>query len=279
MSIICKICLSTDTVFLFLKNGFKIKKCKKCNVVFTDIQDNFDFTSIYTEQYFQGGQNDGYNNYKGSESVLHSEFIRDVDFLSNYAKKGAKLLELGSAYGFFLDVARHNFIVDGLEIAKDAVAFSRDRGHTVYEGILDTAANKLGQRDIICMFDVIEHLPDPCETFKIIDNLLTKNGLLFLTTGNIDSFLARLTGKNWRLMTPPQHTFFYSKRTLRLFLKKFNYDILFMDSPSKLVPIGLVFYQFYRMTRIRIKFLEKITNHHLRINLFDTVRILARKTN
>jgi hypothetical protein len=46
------------------------------------------------------------------------------------------------------------------------------------------------------MFDVIEHLPDHCETFKIIDNLLTKNGLLFLTTGNIDSFLARQTGKN-----------------------------------------------------------------------------------
>jgi hypothetical protein len=40
------------------------------------------------------------------------------------------------------------------------------------------------------------------------------------------------------------------KKDIKVLLKKFNYDILFMDSPSKLVPIGLVFYQFYRMTGI-----------------------------
>jgi hypothetical protein len=94
-------------------------------VVFTDIQDEFDFTSIYTEQYFHGGQKDGYNNYKGSESVLHSKFKRDVDFLSNYTKKGSKLLELGSAYGFFLDVARHNLMSIGLKLLKMLLLFQK----------------------------------------------------------------------------------------------------------------------------------------------------------
>lgn len=278
MQYICKLCSGNNTKFLFNKNNFQIRKCKDCSVVYTVIPESYNLNDIYNEDYFQGGLKDGYNDYKGSEKVLQSEFSRDVRLLTSYVKEQATLLEIGSAYGFFLDVANQKFLVDGLEIADEAVRFSRMRGHKVYQGVLDKeAVIKLGSRDIICMFDVIEHLPDPVETFACLDKILSRDGFLLLTTGNTESLVAKVFGKRWRLMTPPQHTFFYSKKSLNYLLKKNNYEIVYMDAPSKLVPIGLIFFQLYRMTGIRFRLFEEIIDRHIRLNLFDTVRILARK--
>lgn len=274
----CNLCSSNDTKFLFYKNNFQIRKCKNCKVVFTVIPMDFDLNSLYNEDYFQGKVKDGYNDYKGSESVLRAEFSKDVELLTKYTNKHSTLLEIGSAYGFFLDTVNGRYIADGLEIAADAVIFSRMRGHTVYQGTLDSeAVSKLGKRDIVCMFDVIEHLPNPAETIFLIDTILSEGGFLLLTTGNIESITAKVLGKKWRLMTPPQHAFFYSKKSLQFLLKAHNFEIVYMDTPSKFVPVGLFFYQLYRMTGIRLKLFEKMTNRYLRLNLFDTVRVLAKK--
>ena len=274
----CKLCNGTRSKYLYDKNTFEVRKCLSCDVVYTVIPEKFNFDTIYNESYFQGGMSDGYNDYKGSRNVLHSEFSREVKLLRKYTSEHKTLLEIGSAYGFFLDVAKHYFEVDGIEIAQDAVDYAIRNGHIVYNSVLDSnLADKLGKRDIICMFDVIEHLPNPDDTFRIIDQIIEPNGLILLTTGNIDSIIAKLFGKNWRLMTPPQHTFFYSKNTLKYLLERYNYEVLFIDAPSKLVPIGLMFYQLYRITGLRLRYFEKFTNYFLQLNLFDTIRILARK--
>ena len=64
------------------------------------------------------------------------------------------------------------------------------------------------------MLDVIEHLRDPAETVRLLVEALAPRGLLVITTGDWGSLCGRLMGRHWRLMTPPQHLFFFSKSNL-----------------------------------------------------------------
>ena len=65
------------------------------------------------------------------------------------------------------------------------------------------------------MWDVIEHLPDPRRTVEAAWERLRPGGLLALSTGDVGSMAARLHGRDWSLMTPPWHQFYFSRKTMR----------------------------------------------------------------
>lgn len=279
-NIICKICSSANTVVLFKKDHFDIMKCNDCKMVFTNLPPGFSLTGIYDNSYFQGGQVYGYGNYAASEKVLRKEFSKTVSLLTKLTgnRPGLQLLELGSAYGFFIDEAQNFFECTGLEVSKDAAAVSLNKGHKVFTDEYDEpTAQKIGKLDIVTMFDVIEHLPDPVSTIRLLDQHLNKEGLIIITTGDIDSLLAKMMGKKWRLMTPPQHTFFFSRHTLSNIFIKLGYKLERVDSPWKSVPLGLALYQVSSRLGLKIKQNQTFSNISVPVNLFDTVRLVARK--
>lgn len=276
----CINCNFTQFSFLYEKNDFNILKCDECGLVFTDIPPGYDLRKIYSEEYFTGKQADGYVHYKESEKVLRREFRNDVTLLRRITgyRENLKLLEVGSAYGYFLDEAGDYFECRGIEISGEAAKYSRDRGHHVFCGeVTGDILKKIGNVDIIAMFDVIEHLPNPVETISLLDKYLNEGGFIIIVTGDIDSFLAKMMKKKWRLMMPPQHTFFFSKTTLESVMHKFNYEIILKERPWKFVPFGLMSYQLGNWVGIRLKWLEKLNSIGVNINLCDTLRIVAKK--
>lgn len=276
----CAICHAHTFTPLFTKSGFDILRCANCAIVFTSLPRGFDLLSIYDESYFQGGQTDGYGNYLGTEAVLKREFRKSVALLRRLTghRPGLRLLELGSAYGFFLDEAAPHFDCLGVEVSRPAAEHSRQRGHQVINEPLTAATlPRIGTVDIVAMFDVIEHLPDPLATLSLVDKCLTRGGLVMLTTGDIDSLSARLFGKRWRLMTPPQHTFFFSRRTLRAIFERMGYTLEVVTRPWKVVPLSLAAYQLGSRLGFRLRALERL-NVFVPVNLGDTVLIVARKS-
>lgn len=275
----CKICRAQTFTQLFQKNGFDILKCSSCGIVFTKIPPGFDLLSIYDESYFQGGQADGYGDYVGTEAVLRREFKKSVSVIREMTadRSGLKLLELGSAYGFFLDEASKYFECLGIEVSMPAAEHSRRRGHRVLDGILtERVVSEIGTVDVVALFDVVEHLADPIATFRLIDRCLNENGVVVLTTGDIESLYAKFFSRSWRLMTPPQHTFFFSPRTLRAIFEKMNYKVEVVKRPWKLVPLSLAFYQLGSRLGLRFKPLEKL-NVVVPVNLGDAFMMVARK--
>ena len=141
---------------------------------------------------------------------LAREFARTVQFIRGFRKDG-RLLEIGCAYGFFLEEAGGFYDVAGIEIADAAVAFCRARGLFVINGVAEEfVLAQFGMLDVIVLLDVIEHLPDPQSTLALCRQHLNPGGVIVITTGDFASFYARLAGRNWRLMTPPQHLWFFT---------------------------------------------------------------------
>ena len=115
--------------FLYAKNRCDIFQCTTCGLGRTQAS-AFDPVAYYTEGYFAGGHADGYADYIGAEPVLRREFARTVDFIRRFRRAG-NLLEIGCAYGFFLQEAKRYFTVRGIELAADAAEYCRHQGLAV----------------------------------------------------------------------------------------------------------------------------------------------------
>jgi 2-polyprenyl-3-methyl-5-hydroxy-6-metoxy-1,4-benzoquinol methylase len=265
----------------FIANRCPIWVCGVCGLGRAEAAD-FDPNAYYTEEYFNGHVADGYSDYVGSAEVLRREFAATAQLISRWLPKGGKLLEIGCAYGFFLEEARRKFDVSGIEICTAAVAACRERGlDTVHEGAADDALlAKVGDVDALVLLDVIEHLPSPHETLELGVSRLRPGGVVVVTTGNFGSLTARLMGRRWRLMTPPQHLWFFTQASLRRLGERLGLEVVAASHPWKIVPLSLIAYQLRRafgmatQSEARASWMSSVG---LPVNLFDAMRVVLRK--
>lgn len=258
------------------KWGFAIAVCARCGTGATVVPEGFDATSIYDGGYFTGGHRDGYVDYAGSEPVLRREFRRTLGTLQQYVARG-RLLEIGCAYGYFLDEARRSFDVEGLELSPDGVAACRARGLDVRREPLSAAALEgRGPFDAAVMLDVIEHLADPFAGLCALRDALAPGGHLVLTTGDFGSVSSRAMGAAWRLLTPPQHLFFFTRAGLTAMLRRAGFSVVSTMYPWKLVPLGLALFQLGRPLGVTAV-PEWAGRVAVPVNLFDAVQVVARR--
>ena len=267
----------TPQAFRFHANGCAIWQCVTCGLGRADTKD-FDPGAYYTADYFSGGRSDGYSDYRGAEPVLRREFAHSADFVRRFSD-GSRLLDLGCAYGFFLkEAAKRRFEVLGIELAEDAAESCRQAGLNVLSGIADEVnMTRIGEVDVITMFDVIEHLPQPRESLALCVRYLKPGGVIVITTGDFASLAARWAGTKWRLMTPPQHLWFFTKESLRRMATTLGLTMEHFEHPAKIVPLSLIMFQLRRMIGLRGPLGAVANQVGIPVNLFDARRVVLRK--
>ena len=249
----------------------------------TRVEESFQASHLYGCGYFEGERCDGYSGYGATEAVLRKGFRQTVRELLKLLPTGGRLLEVGCAYGFFLLEARGRFDVSGLEISDDAVREANARGLLVLledeeaTTLRRMAREAVKQFDAVVMLDVIEHLSRPRETLRLVADLLRPGGVLLLTTGDAGSFVARAFGRHWRLMTPPQHLYFFTTSGLSRLLSEEGFTVLRTRRPWKTVPAGLAVFQILRGITRRPWAPKWLSRVGLPVNLWDTVEVVAIK--
>lgn len=253
--------------------GYPIRRCPACGLLFAEVTD-FDAGRIYTEGYFQGGAPDGYVDYLGSEPLLAAEYQARLQSILRHCASG-RLLEVGCATGGFLAFARAAFAVEGLDVSAFAVEEARRKGLQVFSGsVLDCEALS-PPYDAVALFDTIEHLPAPRATLSRLFAWLRPGGVLVLSTGDAASPLASLTGKRWRLMTPPQHLWFFSRKSLTTLLQRLGFEVLSVEYAWRRVPVSLIWYQLFRGSMRPLP--GPLGRLLIPVNLFDTMTVIAQK--
>jgi len=279
MQLACPACSGpTPHRALYAKNGSQILQCGECGLGRAQ-QTGFDPGAYYTADYFSGGHADGYADYRGAEAILRREFSHKVTFIRRF-RNGGRLLDVGCAYGFFLEEAKRFYDVAGIEIAEEAAAACRARGLTVLTGLVDEANfAELAAMDVIVLLDVIEHLPDPAATLKLCARKLNPGGIIVITTGDFASLYARLAGARWRLMTPPQHLWFFTPASLQRLGGTLGLKVEACDHPWKVVPLSLIIFQLRRMLGMGRAGTAPASQIGIPVNLFDAMRCVLRKVN
>lgn len=255
----------------------KLTKCNTCGLIYYNkYSGSIDVKSLYQEGYFTGEE---YLDYKKDKIIIQKNFSFRLREIQAYVKDGS-LFEIGCAYGFFLELAQKYFKVEGIDIALIPTLFaSKDL-------CLDVSATNYldfylpDKKDVICVWDTIEHLEKPHEFIKKINLELNDGGYLFLTTGDIGSMLAKIRGEKWRMIHPPTHLFYFSKNTITRLLNQHGFKVISIRYPGVYRSLKQIVWSLFFANRVYPDYFEKIINKidfPVYINTFDIMMVVARK--
>lgn len=137
---------------------------------------------------------------------------------------GARVLDIGTAGGAFL-VAGNQFgyETEGLEPSQYLVKQGRQRKLHVVQGTIESNPLPEQSFDMVCLWDVLEHLPDPGNALLSIRPLLRPGGVLLINYPDIGTWMARLAGRHfWWILSVHLHHF--SRATLTRLLEQTGYQ-------------------------------------------------------
>jgi SAM-dependent methyltransferase len=230
----CNICGSTSGTFVLRYEGYDVVRCNVCDLVFVNRQFTDDeMKQWYAEGYYTGQWERVYKDYLGEQEHRIAYLRFRVRELRQFVTSG-RLLEIGCAAGFLLEAARPHFDVEGVELSEFSSRYARDvLHHKVHTGTLASANFPSSTFDVVVMSDVVEHLTDPRATLCEVSRVLKPDGVIIISTGNINSVLAWRDLSSWKLMGPPWHLYYYSLKTLRRLLTAVGLDAFHVYTNSR----------------------------------------------
>jgi hypothetical protein len=277
----CIVCDNRDAVAPLYPG---ILRCGACSYVFADMRlTDEELFELYNEEFFTGAE---FSDYAGDEKFFRKNFALRYRELRPFLDpaRHQHLLEIGSAYGFFLDEVRERFAsVQGIDITDAGVRYARDelKLDVVQADFLahDYGAQKF---DVVCMWDTIEHLREPHRYVEKIAAHTEAGALLAITTADIESFNARLRKEKWRMIHPPTHLHYFSPQTIARLLDSYGFEVVSNRYCGFYRSIGNMAYNILVLRQQKPQFyqpLERIGIGGLGfyLNLYDIMHVIARR--
>lgn len=230
----CPTCKSKKSDFLFIKNGGTYNRCKICTMVFL----NPVFKNSMLIQYYKKNHSYQAEAHKTEKSFYNKIYNHGLSKILKFKRKG-KILDLGCSGGFFLDLAKKKgFETYGIELNEQEKKEAELKNHKVWDRPIEDI-KELPKFDIICLWDVFEHIKNGVELLKILKNKLRKRGIIFLQLPNSDSLATRILHSTCNMFDGIEHVNLYNGTSLRLVAKKSKMKIKAMSSViDELKPIS-----------------------------------------
>lgn len=250
------------------------------------------FLKIIADNSFEKTKREGFENYK---NVADLEYIKNIfarhmtyrRIMKDYKKyfENKRVLEIGSYYGAFAEVARDvvsSYV--GIEPSQHAVEYSKNlypkleflNGNV--DQIIATGVLNSGEFDTIVLFDVIEHLPDPIGTLRDLKPYLKSGGSVLFSTINIESSFSQLLGPRWPWFMD-MHYYYFSDRGYYETLYRAGYKLMKHAHFPYLVPFSYFLVKVFSMLSPKLKLSDKLSqklSFPVPIKLGDTVMIVGK---
>jgi SAM-dependent methyltransferase len=302
----CKLCGFTDCSLLYPARRKKVAEADLGSFACSSF-DHAQYPDIYYCPECRNGfldflgKDDG--NTKGEDGVQLYEEVEDKEYIRNLPARyltnnklvdeyseyisGKDILEVGAYYGAFTKcVLGKAGSYTGIEPSKHACEYNKEKNPEaeIYQGTLEKAVetNAFGEKkfDTIILWDVIEHVPDPVRTLKLINGLLKEGGQVIFSTINIESSWCLLLGPFWPWFMD-MHYWYFSDRGYVDMLhrsgfvmkehKHFSYYVYFSYFVNKAMSMIMPKFKLPRD-------MDKALQRPIKITFGDTVAIVGTKT-
>jgi SAM-dependent methyltransferase len=149
-------------------------------------------------------------------------------WVQKHVPSGMRLLDVGANFGLFVREASRYYEAVGLEPSPTVVSWARQEIGAPLEigSIYDEDGRFDGRFDIVTLFDVVEHLPDPQKALSQCRRFLRKGGYLFLTTPNTGSLMRYLLGRHWYYIDLDEHVALFNRHNLKTVLERAGFTLL-----------------------------------------------------
>lgn len=213
------------------EDGFDLVSCQGCGLVFVaNPPTDEERARLYS---FKAGYHQTLTSDEAARVLHEREAAANLKVLHRYANSG-RLLDIGCSTGLFLKAARDaGWPGQGLEYSADSARVAIEvHGLEVRCGELRADTYAKGSFDVVTMWDVIEHVPDPSGTIRLLREILAPKGLLVLKTPNAGGLypaLSRLLASRlgfWGHVEPPGHLYQFSDATLTRMLFDAGFEVV-----------------------------------------------------
>lgn len=192
----------------------QVVRCKKCGLCYVNPRIKSDtVVSSYTEA------DDSL--YASQAEGRINTFKESLKFIEKYYPSKGKILDIGAAAGFFLKTAKDaNWETYGVEPSKWSANFANTNYNVnVKQGTLSDTKFESNFFDVITMWDVLEHVPDPTKELTEVFRILKPGGMLVINYPDFETFIAKLFGSKWWFLLSV-HLYYFGKNSMTKILQK-----------------------------------------------------------
>jgi len=203
--------------------------CKNCSHAFV----NKRLSDKSLSKYYRKNTNYSSINYANKKLMKMRDNISipKINFIKKFTK-GKKWLDVGSADGSIVTICKKKgFDVTGIELSEYSRKFAKMyRNIDLYPNSLEEFYESSSSKwDVISLFGVLEHLPEPMKILKICHAMLKKNGVIAIDVPNynsISSHVQKLTRNPSRHLVPHTHIMLFTIQSIELALKNSGFKPL-----------------------------------------------------
>jgi SAM-dependent methyltransferase len=243
---------------------YRIVRCNICGLVRSDpVADSRILAQLYAQSTFDYG--DEVDNLKRTYGYYLSK-------LNKYSVQKGTLLEIGCGNGFFLEeVLKQGYMtVWGVEPSANAVARadSKVRSQIICDMMRPGLFGR-EQFDVICMFQVLDHIADPVGLLAECYQVLKAGGLVLCLNHNIEAISAKLL-RDRSPIVDIEHTYFYSPDTIKHLFYHSRFKVLHIS------PVLNIYSPYYVARLMPLpSMIKTILLKFLKIRFFRKIRLVA----
>jgi SAM-dependent methyltransferase len=229
-SVPCNLCGATTTSPVLVNCGLTIVRCRSCNLVYVNPRPTEDALRAYyaLPDLLDHKSWSSYRRHTARQlGALWGERFRDVQRWRSGA--GTRLFDLGAGYGDFLHVAaRAGWVTTGLEFSPAVARVAQEQyGIALHVGALETVDLAPDSLDVVSLWHVLEHMPDPRATLARLRQLLQPEGILVIEVPNI-AFAVRRSYEY--PLSATLHLYHFSNTTLSRTVHGAGFTVLECDN-------------------------------------------------
>lgn len=283
----CGLCGGTRRAVNFTEGPFSVVTCSDCGFTYVTprLKDGALIEQVYDEGYWSSSaaKDRGYTDYRADAPLYLRTYRRRSAIVRRHFKRPGRVLDVGCAAGYFLEVMREaGWDVQGLE-PSDAIrpqAIERLGADRVRAGLLHEAGFAPGSFDLVTLWDVLEHIPDFVSALREVRRLLAPGGKVLIETQNVESRAARMLGPRWQHYKHAEHIYHFNPATLAVALERAGFTVL-ENTPrlgGKYVSMGFLSERAGRLhpaLSFLLSPLRLVKSSAVYVNLFDEMIVVA----
>lgn len=110
----------------------------------------------------------------------------------------------------------------------------------VMPGTLQDALPSEKKYDLVTIWDVLEHVPDPRVVIQQVSSIIKNDGIFILTFPDIGRWLPRLLGRKWSYLSTV-HLWYFTRELISRVLADYNFEVVKHYSYANRLRLGYVF--------------------------------------